>query len=178
MTSKITVYIVTNAGDNLGNIAATEKIIFNNEADADFKDTKKEGAYITRFRPKRSEALGDNQSAEQELGDYQALGAFENIIILEGYISNRIGVALDGQNAFIATMDGWENAAKQNDDFEEGRFGIEFGDMRKKDIIPVGTGTSQIGMILEFIDWDCDWEQKPARAKFVMQFRVSKGDGT
>lgn len=170
MTSKIIVYRVTNPGDDK---TVADRIDFNTT-----KDTKVEAAFITRFRVKKSEGIGDNQSAAQKLGDLQALGSFENLIILEGYISLRIGTTANGLNAFITTMDSWEGGSKQSNNFREGRFGIEFGDMRQKDVIPVGTGSTRVGMMLEFIDWDCDWEVKPARAKFIMQFRESNGDGT
>lgn len=174
MTSKIILYRVTNPGDGK---TVADRIDFN-DATATQKDTKIENAYITRFQIKDTEGVGDNQSSEQELGDLQALGPIENKIILHGHISNRIGDAQDGQNAFISTMNNWDTEAKQNSDFEEGRFGIEFGDMRQYDVIPVGTGSSRVGMILESIEWDCDWEKNPARAGFIMTFRVSKGDGT
>jgi len=174
MSSKIIVYRVTNPGDGK---TVLDRIDFNSGV-GNFKDTKIENAFITKFQVFSPEAIGDNQSVEQSEGDKQPLGKFETVYILTGHISLRNGTFLDGQNSLIELMSDWEDEEKNNDNFAEGRMGIELGDMRRKDLIPIGTGTNQKGGMLEKIDWVCDWVTKPARANFVMTITVSKGDGT
>jgi len=168
---KITIYRVTDPLDNIGNV--TDKIEFNIN-----KDTKIENAFITNPKITPSEGIGDNQAPGQDLSGLQPTGRFEKLYELIGFISRVQGTFDDGQNAFVNIMEQWESEAKINDDFNEGRHGIQLDDLRDYDVIPVGTGTDQTGLILLDIAWDYDWLRNPPQAKFTIRLKQSRGDGT
>jgi len=166
----ITLYRVSNPGDGIG---VTDKIIFNNA-----KDTKVENAFITGVKITPSEGLGENQAPGQDLTDLQPVGRVEKVYELTGYISLVKGTSGNGENDFVTTLEKWEREEKNRAAFPEGRMGIQVDDMRKYDIVPVGTGSNQVGMILSTIEWDLTWERNPAQVKFVIPLKVSRGDGT
>ena len=171
MTSgKITLYRVTNPGDG---ISVSDKIIFNSA-----KDTTVENAFVTAAKITPSEGIGENQAPGQDLSDYQPVGRFEKVYELTGYISLVKGTSGDGLNAFVTTLEKWERESKNNGSFAEGRMGIQIDDMRKYDVVPVGTGTSQIGLLLQTIQWDLNWERKVPRVMFIIPLVTSRGDGT
>jgi len=166
----ITLYRVTNPGDG---ISVTDKIIFNNS-----KNTGIENAFITGVKIVPSEGIGENQAPGQDLSDYQPVGRFEKVYELTGFISLVKGTGGDGLNAFVTTLEKWERESKNNDNFAEGRMGIQIDDMRKYDIVPSGTGTNQIGLLLQTIQWDLNWERKVPRVMIVIPLVTSRGDGT
>jgi len=170
---KITVYRVTNAGDTILNVPATEKLEFNIA-----KDTKIEGIFCTECKITPSEGIGENQAPGQDLSDLQPVGRFEKLYELTGFISLIQGTFADGQNAFVAIFEKWEREAKNNPDFIEGRHGIQIDDMRDYDVIPAGTGGSRIGLLLIDISYVLSWVREPPQCTFVMRLKVSRGDGT
>lgn len=85
--------------------ATTDFILFNNAADADFKDSAKEGAYITELIRGDPEGIGNNQAAEKEDGNVQPLGIVEGTFQVKGFITNMRGDAGTGAAA-TATVSG------------------------------------------------------------------------
>lgn len=172
----ITIYRVTNPGDTILNVGVSEKISYNAD-----KDVNIENAFIKPDGLKvfNSEGIGNNQSAERPLGSQQALGKFEKIYTLDGFISLVEGASGNGLNSFVTIMEDWESTVdKQNNNFKEGRWGIQIDYLKQYDIIPVGTGTNRIGLILQKIDWTSEINAKPPRINFTMKLKVSTGDGT
>ena len=171
----IELFRVTDAGDNIGNVPADESILFNANTDIDSPN-----AFITGYEISNSTGIGNNQAAEQNLGDHQDLGPVENLYILRGFISQRdkSDATTLGFNPFIDILEKWDAEPKTNDNFKHGRFGIAIADMPRYIINPVGTGTSQIGLIWRYLKWTQDYAELPLRANFEIQLIVDKGDGT
>jgi len=170
----IVLYRVTNAGDNIGNVAANEKITFNVD-----DDPNKENAFITRYEIKNTTGIGNNQAAEQDLGDHQDLGPVENMYVLYGLITIRnTGTGTDpaNSNKFVEIMKKWDEDPKLTDDFIHGRMGIEIDDFPNYDRVPVGTGTDQVGLIWRNIDWDNNYAKHPLVAEFTIIMILDKGD--
>jgi len=90
---------------NLTDTAITDFILFNNAGSADFKDTAKEGAYITELTRGDPEGIGNNLSVEKEDGTIQPLGIIEGTYVLKGFITNMRGDAGTGAAA-VATISG------------------------------------------------------------------------
>ena len=113
----VTVYRVTNAGDLITNVPSNELINFNSS-----KSTRTENAFIfpdgLKIIP--TEGIGDNQSAETEFGNQQALGRVEKFYELRGFISLVEGTSADGDNLFVRVMEKWESGDKQNSAFSNG----------------------------------------------------------
>ena len=80
----LTLYRVTSPGDNIGNVGITDIIIFNNTA-----NVNSHNAFITEFNITNTTGIGNNQAAEQDLGDHQDLGSVEQLYIITGFISLR-----------------------------------------------------------------------------------------
>ena len=148
----------------------TDNIDFNSST-----KTHIENAFITGIKLNPTDGVGNNQGAEQELGDQQALGPIEDIIKISGFISKRNGDNNDGQNAFLIQMDIWSGDPKINDDFELGRFGISDIDDVTLEVIPDNTPNT-IALLWERIEWNVDF--KGNRKLFDLYFRVNRGDGT
>ena len=144
----------------------------------DFNTSKKtnvENAFITGIKLNPTDGVGNNQGAEQDLGDQQALGTVEDIIKISGFISKRNGDNNDGQNQFLILMDTWTGEPKINDDFELGRFGITDADDITQELIPDNTPNT-IALLWERIEWNVDF--KGNRKLFDLYFRINRGDGT
>jgi len=138
------------------------------------KSTKIENAFIRKITRTDTDGVGDNQSVEQDLGDKQALGAIETKIILEGFISQRN--ANSGTNTFLDQLERYANSSKQSTNWPEGQFGvIDIGDQNNS-VIPVRTGSNQIGLIWESYEKISDLAHNQENFKIVLT--VSKGDGT
>jgi len=148
----------------------TEKIDFN-----EFTKTNVENAFITGMKLNPTDGVGNNQGAEQDLGDQQALGTVEDIIKVSGFISKRNGDLNDGLNQFIALIDTWTSEPKINDDFELGRFGISDADDATTEVIP-DNNPNTIALLWERIEWNIDF--KGNRKLFDLFFRINRGDGT
>ena len=150
---------------------STDKIDFNTDV-----KTKIENAFITGFEENPTDGVGNNQGAEQDLGDQQALGAVEDIIKIDGFFSKRDGDLNDGQNSFLILLDTWIAEPKINDNWQLGRFGITDADDQTHDLLPVRTGTDQIALLWEKIQRRTDF--KGRREHFTLWFRINRGDGT
>jgi len=149
----------------------TDRIDFNTDV-----KTKIENAFVTGFVNNPTDGVGNNQGAEQDLGDQQALGAVEDIIKISGHFSKRDGDLSDGQNAFLILLDLWASEPKINDDWQLGRFGVLDADDMTHDLIPVRTGTDQIALLWEKLERTTDF--KGNRELFTLWFRINRGDGT
>ncbi len=164
---KITIFRFTNTGDTFATV--TDKIEFNTS-----NKTNTKNAFITEVKFNPTDGVGNNQGAEQDLGDQQALGLVEDIIKITGFISQRNSDS--GENTFLVKMKAWKNDAKINDNWDLGRFGYADSDDKTDDITPTRTGTSQVGLLWEKIEWTTDF--KGNRKMFTLYFRINRGDGT
>jgi len=90
---------------NLTDTALTDFILFNDFGSSNFKDSAKEGAYITEVIRGDPEGIGNNQSAEKEDGNVQPLGIVEGTFKVKGFITNMRGDAGTGAAA-VATISG------------------------------------------------------------------------
>jgi len=166
----IQLYRLTNPGDTVSSISSTEKVRFNATT-----DVKSNLAFCTNFRVSSTIGIGNNQAAEQDLGDHQDLGAVELLYIINGFVGRR-EVDPDPNNP-ISQFRKWDEEVKINDAFIHGRFGIQLNDFKDYTIVPVGTGLDQIGLIWKGIDWNpLDYDRLPLRADFQIQLIVDKGD--
>jgi len=168
----ITLYRVTAAGETISTVPANEKIIFNVD-----EDPNKENAFITRYQLGNTTGIGNNQAAEQDLGDHQDLGPNENLYILHGIITIRdTGTGTGGRNKFVEIMKKWDDEIKTNSNFVHGRFGIQITDFIDYDIIPDGVGSDQIGLIWRNLDWDNNYAEHPLPGRFIIHLIIDRGD--
>jgi len=157
-----------------GTVPGTDLIIFNNPIDADFKDTAKEGAYILTLQRGDPEGIGNNQAAEKPDGNVQPLGIVEGTYILKGFVSNMRGNADDGNNAIIALLRTWKEEAQAIlNELEAGRFGIIDDSDTDNSLIPIGTGSTAIGLIFEDFSKINDYNKN--RIDITLIFRRSRG---
>ena len=164
----IRIFRLTNPGDNQN---TSDRIDFNTS-----EKTTIENAFITEFEENPTDGVGNNQGAEQDLGDQQALGLVEDVIRISGFISKRNGDGNDGQNQFLIQLEEWANDPKINENWELGRFGVTDEDDQTHDLIPVNTGTEQIALLWERFQRNTDF--KGNRELITFWFRVNRGDGT
>ena len=166
---KITIARLTDASDTLANVS--DKLEFNTTA-----RTKLEANFITVFEEGPTDGVGNNQGAEQNLGDQQALGAVEDVTKIEGFFSRRNGDNDDGANQALILLDTWIVEPKINDNWQLGRFAVEDEDDQTHDLFPVRTGTDQIAYLWEKLQRRTDF--KGNRELFTLFLRVNRGDGT
>jgi len=170
----ITLYRVEFTGDNLGNVPANEKIVFNVD-----DDPNKENAFVTRYQIRNTTGIGNNQAAEQDLGDHQDLGSVENLYVISGLVTIRNkGTGTGGINNFVEIMQKWDEEPKITDDFIHGRMGIVIDDFTPYNVVPVGTGSNQVGLIWRNLDWDNSYKKHPLPGEFDIYLIVDKGDDT
>jgi len=154
----------------------TDRIDFNDSTKNDLKDANKENAWLTSIERIGPEGIGDDQPAEANLGSIDALGPVEDVYVLTGKITKTRGTSDDGQNQFLILLDLWSAEPKKSLNWPEGRFGLEDDTDHTNDLVPVRTGSNQIGLI-----W-ASYTKKTIFAtnqtEIVIKFRVSKGDGT
>ncbi len=119
-------------------------------------------------------AIGDNQGAEMEFGDKQALSTFEKTYVIHGIIFQMNATA----NSIIATLNSWEVGAKSSlGIFDQGRFGIIISDDTTKSFEPIAsTLTGPQGLMWLDIAYTLDFENN--QQKFTLRLTVSKGNGT
>ena len=87
------------------------------------------------------DAIGDNQGAEMEFGDKQALSTFEKTYIIHGVVYQMNGAT--GASGILGILDKWEKGSKSSIGiFDQGRFGIEIEDDSTKDFLPIPTSES------------------------------------
>lgn len=165
----ITLFRVTNAGDDE---TVADKIVFNSDS-----RTKIENAFITQLSSMPTEGIANNQGAATETGDQSALGTYEDILVIDGFISKRNGDNNDGLNAYIGLLKLWETDPKEVDNvWELGRMGIVVNDNHYADLIPDRTSGIQFAYLWERIEWKSDF--KGNREFFKLYLRLNKGDGT
>lgn len=153
---------------------ATDFILFNNSADADFKNSSKEGAYISTVKVGEPEGIGNNQAAEKPDGNVQPLGIVEDVYTITGWITNMRGNADDGDNEFLQQLKRWkEDAQSIVDVFEAGVFGIVDSSDITNSLTPIGTGEDAIGLI--FQDYTKTNDYNKNRVDFILIFRRSRG---
>ena len=170
----ITLYRVDVTGDDINDRPAGEIIVFNNSLDVNTPNP-----FITTFDISNTTGIGNNQAAEQDLGDHQDLGPIEQMYVIRGFISQRdkINGTTPGLNSFIEILKTWDEETKTSDDFKHGRIGVQIDDMPSYNIVPEGTpSTTQVGLIWKGISWRQDYEDNPLRANFEIQLIVDKGD--
>ncbi|MCA9828553.1 MAG: hypothetical protein KC444_09260 [Nitrosopumilus sp.] len=175
MARKINLFRVSLASDDETTL---DRIDFNNPANADLKDAKKENAWITSVERISGQGVGDDQPAEEALGSKDATGPVDDTYIITGKITRTSGDLDDGVNQFLLHLDLWDAESKTVGGVEwgEGRFGIIDDNDHTNDLIPVRTGTDQIGLIWE------SYTKKSILAtnqtEFIIRLTVSRGDGT
>ena len=160
----------TDAGANPG----TDLIIFNDAADADFKESDKEGAYILTLERGDPEGVGNNQAAEKPDGNVQPLGIVEGTYIVKGFVTNMRGNSDDGNNLITALLRSWKTEPQAIlNELEAGRFGIIDASDTDNDLTPIGTGASAIGLI--FTDYSKINDYNRNRVDITLTFRRSRG---
>jgi len=166
----LTLYRVNTAGQDINTLDANEKIIFNATTDVNVLN-----AFITAVDIQNTTGIGNNQAAEQDLGDHQDLGSVEQLYTLTGFVSKRDSTP-DVTNT-IDIIKKWDDEIKTNDFFVHGRMGLAMEDFSQYEIVPVGTGNDQVGLIWKGIKWGpLDFDRLPLRADFIIYMIVDKGD--
>ena len=173
----ITIFRVDVAGDNIGNRPAEDIQLFN-----DTVNVNDINAFVNDYEISNTTGIGNNQAAEQDLGDHQDLGPVEQMYIVRGFITMRdqSAIGTPGVNPIVDRMKVWDEGTKTSDNFKHGRFGIQIDDMQSYTILPRGSDsvdpTDQIGLLWRGITWKQEYDEKPFRAVFEIQFIVDKGD--
>ena len=164
----ITLFRFTDVNDT---ILTAEKLEFNDEADL---KTKNVHGFITEVKVDPIDGIGDNQGAEQDFGDLQALGSVEKEYTITGFISARA----TNPNSFLDTLANWEKEAKTSIGiFEQGRFGYTDADDDNDDIIPIpNTQPNPSGLIWQSFSKKSNMLGN--RSDFVIKLRKSVGDST
>ena len=166
----LTLYRVNTAGQGLGDLDANNQITFNVGTDVSIH-----AGFITGVEITDTTGIGNNQAAEQDLGDHQDLGLVEQLYVLTGFISKREEAESDSN--LINIMQKWDEGIKTNEFFVHGRMGMLIGDFTQYDLNPIGTGSDQQGLIWKSIKWGpLDFDVLPLRADFVITMIVDKGD--
>jgi len=162
----ITLYRFTDIGDT---ISTAEKLEFNTS-----KDTKIVNGFITNVDVDPIEGIGDNQGAEQDYGDLQALGSVEKEYTITGFISSRA----TNPNSFLVTLNTWQKQAKTSKGiFEQGRFGFADVDDPTDDVTPIpNTESNPSGLIWQSLSKKSN--MKGNRTNFILKLRFSVGDAT
>jgi len=173
MAHKIRLFRLTNPGDDEN---VLDRIDFNDPTNVNLKDAKRENAWITELERIRGDGIGDDQPAEEDLGSIDATGSTEDTYVLKGIISKRDGTLGNGQNQFLILLDLWDAEPKKWVNWPEGRFGIIDDGNHTNDLIPVGVGSSQVGLIWE--SYRTKTILKKNQEEVEIRFRISRGDGT
>lgn len=155
--------------DVLDTILTAEKLEFNTAT-----STKIVNGFITQVNINPIDGLGDNQGAEQNYGDLQALGSVEKEYEIIGFISQRA----TNPNVFLDTLADWQEQSKTSKGvFEQGRFGFTDVDDPSEDRIPIpNTQPNPSGLIWQSISKKSN--MKGNRTDFTLKLRFSVGDAT
>ena len=166
----LTLFRVNTAGQGLGNLDPNNQITFNSGTDVSIH-----AGFITGVEITDTTGIGNNQAAEQDLGDHQDLGLVEQLYVLTGFISKR--EEAESNSNLINILQKWDEEIKTNNNFVHGRMGKLIGDMTQYDLAPIGNGTNQEGLIWKSIKWGpLTFDILPLRADFVITMIVDKGD--
>lgn len=175
MSHNITLIRYTDSTDDYKSESFSDKIVLDVDSK---KNTKKEGVYYTECEIFDTNSLVRNQAVNAPTGMLQDLGKFELAYKIIITASRRAGDDDDGHHAAVAKIKQWRDEELQNDDLNEGRFGIILDDFTLYNEIPVGTGENQKGLIFYDLHWKLDNAAKPPRAIGTLWFVKSRGDGT
>ena len=172
--ARVTIYRLTGEDDD---DTTSDKIIFNDVASRiSKKDASVENAFCIEIIRFPTKGIADNQGVDQDLGDVQSVGNVEDVYQIEGIITKRSGNSDDGNNSFLQKLKSWDEEPAVNLSWREGRFGfIDEGD-HSKDVIPVRTGTDQVGLIWQDITYKSSFGEN--LEKITIRLRRSRGDGT
>ena len=171
---KIRIFRVSLAGDDQ---TTTDRIDFNDPNDADFKDPKKEGAYIVEYEVETPHAVGDHAGVGRDIGGQQSLGQKARVHKIKILITKRDGNSSDGLNTYLILLELWNSELKKiKGTWDEGRFGIVDDNDNTHTLLPVGTGSAKKGPI---------WQNMKRKTLFqtnqeeiLLELRESRGDGT
>lgn len=154
----------------------TDRIDFNDPGATNYKDPAKENAIITSVQVISTHAIADNQPAETDEGNKNELGLTETEYVLTGKIKNTLGNSSNGQNQFLILLNTWDTEPSVLANWPEGRFGIEDNNNNNNSVIPVRTGTNQVG--LQWKSYVRTDDLGKNETSFVIRLVKSKGDGT
>jgi len=144
MVGIITIYRVTNAGDTIGNIAATEKL----QLDLDLDPTLKT-AHCHDYSIEGGRDVAQNAIADQDLAEHQDTGLGDEIYAFLISIAQRSNSVSGGTNAEAQKLEDWYQASSETDDFPAGRFGVQILDFVVKNLVP----TSTKGLYFKYRKW-------------------------
>lgn len=166
----LVLFRVNTAGQGLGNLDANEQITFNANT-----DIENHNGFITQVDITNTTGIGNNQAAEQDLGDHQDLGPVEKLYVITGFISVRDEA--ESLSNLINIMQKWDTEIKTNTNFKHGRMGLLLDDFSQYDLAPIGTGTDQQGLIWKSIEWGpLTYDILPLRADFKITMIIDLGD--
>lgn len=134
MVGTITIYRVTNPGDTIGNIAATEKIELDLDVDPTLPTPKCHDYFIDGDRD-----VAENPIADEDLAEHQDTGLGDEIYWFLISISKRSNGVSGGINVVAQRLEDWYQQGSENDNFPAGRFGIQINDFAVKTFVPTAT---------------------------------------
>lgn len=176
---KITIFKLV-AGDSSASVSG-DKIQFNSvdqSSAADYKKSKKEGAYITSIKKVLPEGIGNNQTAEKTDGNIQPLGVTGTFYEVIGFITKTDGNSGNGTNAFLAKLNTWKEDPEQQikNSWEAGVFGIEDLNDSTNTLLPIkfGVGGTLGGPALIFSYYE-KLNNFKNQSEFTLRFRRSRG---
>lgn len=174
LTHNITILRYTNSDDDYTNSSFTDKIILDVDSK---KNTKVEGIYYTDCEIFDTNSLVRNQAVNTPTGMLQDLGKFEIAYKLIITATRRAGDN-NSKHASVGKIKQWRDEELQNDNWEEGKFGIILDDFADYNVIPVNTGTDHEGLIFYDLHWKLDNMANPPNAVGTLWFVKSRGDGS
>lgn len=167
----ITIFRFTNNTDTYPGV--TDLIVFNNSSGSP-KNTKVSNAYCLGYEIGNSAALAENQAPSQDTAGLQHLGEIEDLYTFRLMFSKRDNNPHTYQDIF----DTWVAQAKVNANWNNGRFGVAFDDRHGKNITPVRTGNSQIGLMWVDAVEKNDFIRQPLQSFITLRLKISRSDGT
>jgi len=174
---KITIFRL-DASDSTAAVSS-DKIEFNHVDQStvdNFKNAKKEGAYISSVKLVIPEGIGNNQTAEKPDGNIQTLGVNGTFYEITGWITKTDGNSDNGQNAFLQKLIQWKEDPDQQlaSSWEAGIFGIKDENDVTNTLLPVKFGAGG-GPALVFSYYEKTNVSITNLSNFVLRFRRSRG---
>ena len=164
MPGTITIYRVTNPGDNIGNIGAGEKLLLDIDVDPTLKTTHCHEYSITGGRD-----VAQNAIADQDLGEHQDTGLGDEVYEILVTVSQRSNSVAGGTNLEAQKIEDFYQEGSENDNFPAGRFGIQINDFVVKNLVPNTTK----GLYFKYRRWYVDPEL-PGPIFCIMQFSENR----
>lgn len=149
MPGTITIYRVTNPGDTIGTIAASEKL----QLDVDVDPTQPT-AKCHDWNVDGNRDVAQNAVADQDLAEHQDTGLGDEVYTFLISISKRANGSSGGTNAEASKLESWYQGGSENANFPAGRFGVQINDFSIKSLIP----TSTKGLYFKSRKWYVDPE--------------------